>query len=84
MIPTFKEYLKESVWMDIHKHSTGDAERKEESIDLLDGDEFWEYLKDHYISYNSRHIIQGPFLENIISMPFMMTAARQLRKLWKE
>lgn len=63
--------VSESVWMDIHKHSTGDAERKEESIDLLDGDEFWEYLKDHYISYNSRHIIQGPFLENIISMPFM-------------
>ena len=64
--------VSESVWMDIHKHSTGDTERKEESIDLLDGNEFYEYLKDLYISENpNRDIISGPFMDDIMTMPFL-------------
>lgn len=52
-----KPYLKlnESVWMDIHKRSSGDAKRKEESIDLMDFDDFSDYLLDRYKCRNSRN-----------------------------
>lgn len=52
MIPDFKTYLKESVWMDIHKRSTGEAERKEEDINLLDMNSFHKYLCDRYEKTN--------------------------------
>ena len=48
MIPDFKTYLKESVWMDIHRRSNGDQERKEDDINNLDLDEFYQYLKSRY------------------------------------
>lgn len=34
--------------MDIHKRSSGDVERREDDIDLLDLSEFYEYLKSRY------------------------------------
>ena len=40
--------LSESVWVDIHKRSNCELDRKEESIDSLDYNEFFQYLKDHY------------------------------------
>ena len=40
--------LSESVWMDIHKHSTGDIDRKENSINILNLEGFCEYLITHY------------------------------------
>ena len=48
MIPSFKKYLNESVWMDIHKRSNNDVDRKEEDVNLLDGLEFYKYLVDRY------------------------------------
>ena len=40
--------IKESVWADIHKRSNGDQVRKEDDVNLLDLDEFYKYIKDHY------------------------------------
>ena len=40
--------LDESVWMDIHKQSTGDIERREDDVNLMDFDTFAEYIKDAY------------------------------------
>ena len=40
--------LSESVWADIHKRSNGSQERKEDDIDVMDMDMFFEYLKGLY------------------------------------
>ena len=48
MIPDFKTYLKESIWADIHKRSNGSQIRKEDDVDNLDMDGFYDYLNDHY------------------------------------
>ena len=51
MIPDFKTYLKESVWMDIHKRSNGDIERNEDYVDVndLEPQELCDYIENHYI-----------------------------------
>ena len=48
MIPDFKTYLKESVWSDMQDRGTGDLEKKEDNIDNLTFEEFYDYLKSHY------------------------------------
>ena len=40
--------LNESIWMDIHRRSNGDLERKEDSIDLLDIKGMYDYVRNHY------------------------------------
>ena len=40
--------LSESIWADIHKRSNGSQERKEDDIDVMDMDMFFEYLKGLY------------------------------------
>ena len=52
-----KKQVLESVWMDIHKHSTGDVERMEDAVDtngLFPG-EMVQYLKNRY-----EYTIQNP------------------------
>ena len=48
MIPDFKTYIKESIWSDIQDRSAGETVRKEDDVDNLDMDEFYDYLNDHY------------------------------------
>ena len=48
MIPTFKTYLKESVWGDIRKKSLGQEERIEDGVDNMDWMSFYKYLKEKY------------------------------------
>ena len=48
MIPDFKTYITESIWSDIQDRSMGKTVRKEDDINLLDVDEFIEYLKKSY------------------------------------
>lgn len=48
MIPSFKKYLKESVWMDIHKQSNGDMDRNENNVDLLDFEGLYDYIDNNY------------------------------------
>ena len=40
--------LSESVWMDIHKQSAGDIERKENDVNLLDLEGLYTYFQDKY------------------------------------
>ena len=40
--------IKESMWGDIHRRNSGEAVRKEDSMDLMDSSEFFNYLKKHY------------------------------------
>ena len=77
-----KPYLKlnESVWMDIHKQSTGDIDRKEDDINNFSPNEFWEYLREIYfdgdLGYDDiRHFDYGidrSFSKNLfeITIPF--------------
>ena len=53
MIPNFKTYLKESHWSEMNRRSQGITVRKEDNIDHMDIDEFYNYLKDSY-SLNER------------------------------
>ena len=48
MIPDFKTYLKESVWMDIHRRSNGDQERKEENLNYMDCNDLYNYILQNY------------------------------------
>jgi hypothetical protein len=48
MIPDFKTYIKESLWSDLQDRSSGDVIRKEDDVNLLDLNEFYKYIKDHY------------------------------------
>ena len=48
MIPDFKTFIKESIWSDIQDRSAGITQRKEDSVDLLDYEEFFVYLTEHY------------------------------------
>ena len=48
VIKTFSEFINESIWSDIQDRSAGDTVRKEDDINLLDRDEFYDYLKNKY------------------------------------
>ena len=48
MIPDFKTYIKESIWSDIQDRSAGDVVRKEDDVNILDCEEFCDYLKNRY------------------------------------
>lgn len=48
MIPDFKTYIGESVWGDMRKRAEGMEKRREDDIDLMDPDGFYDYLNDHY------------------------------------
>jgi len=57
MIPDFKTYVGESLWSDLQNKSMGKSVRKEDNIDLLDLNEFCNYL---------RTIYKGMFINDII------------------
>ena len=48
MIPDFRTYIGESIWADIHRRSNGEQIRKEDDVDLLDIEDFYDYLKSKY------------------------------------
>lgn len=50
MVKTFNEFIKESVWADMHKRSNGTQERMEDDINHLDCRGLYEYLKNTYES----------------------------------
>ena len=50
MVKTFSEFIKESVWSDMHKRSNGTQERMEDDINRLDCRGLYEYLKNAYES----------------------------------
>ena len=48
MIPDFKTYLKESIWSDMQDRGTGDLEKEEDNVNLMDEETFLSYLKKNY------------------------------------
>ena len=54
-VKSFKEFIGESIWSDIQDRSAGEAERKEDDVNLLDRDGFYDYLKKRYSKLS--HII---------------------------
>ena len=48
MIPDFKTYIGESLWGSIRDRVNGDTIRKEDDIDHMNKEQFFEYLKDLY------------------------------------
>ena len=66
--------VKESVWTDIHKRSNGTKERREDDINLMDQDELYDYINDHYIctSYGFDNHHKPGDSENEIHIPFLV------------
>lgn len=55
MIPDFKTFINESIWGDINRRSQGNQVKKEDDINLMERDAFFDYLNAHYepnFSYN--------------------------------
>ena len=48
MIPDFKTYIGESAWGEMRKKSSGEQIRKEDDLDNLSFEEFYEYLRKKY------------------------------------
>ena len=48
MIPDFKTYIGESAWGDMMRRGSGEEIRTEDDINLLDCEEFFVYLTEHY------------------------------------
>ena len=76
VIKTFSEFINESIWSDIQDRSSGDTVRKEDDINLLDTDEFIEYLKKSYdvciydpYSFNEIHEVYSDEHKCIIYIP---------------
>ena len=54
VIKTFSEFINESIWSDMQDRSAGETVRKEDDIDLLDYEEFFVYLTEHYQPKNKK------------------------------
>ena len=66
MIPSFKTYLKESVWMDIHKQSVGDIDRREDNaVNFMKTEAFMKYLYEYYECDHGIITHIGPPLDEI-------------------
>ena len=48
MIPDFKTYIRESIWSDLQDRSSGEVMRKEDDVNHLNFNDFFEYLTSHY------------------------------------
>ena len=48
MIPDFRTYIGESVWSDMHRRSNGSQERKEDSLDNMTLQGFYDYWHKRY------------------------------------
>ena len=57
MIPDFKTFIKESIWSDIQDRSSGETERKEDDVNLLDCEELYNYIKTHY-ELKDEHVVR--------------------------
>ena len=48
MIPDFKTYITESTWGDMRRRAEGEQIRKEDDVNYLNFNDFFEYLASHY------------------------------------
>ena len=68
MIPDFKTYIKESVWGDIYKRGAGEQVRKEDDVNLLDKEGFYEYILSHYDTVSKNSEITYTDVNMVISL----------------
>ena len=72
--PYLKRVMNESIWSDMQERGTGDMIKKEDEIDFLDQDSFYEYIKEHYKSLYYPFSIDNnhkPKFDNEIHVPFI-------------
>ena len=56
MIPDFKTFVNESVWVDMHKRSNGSLERKEDKLSI---DEMEKFINRSLMIYARLYVIEG-------------------------
>lgn len=59
MIPNFKTYIKESTWGEMRHRSSGAKIRKEDDVNLMDFDDFYQYLQTKYEANDEKCPIAG-------------------------
>ena len=60
-IPSKLRKVNENLWADLHSRGIGETEREEDSVNNLEFDEFFVYLKDRYEKINGRGAQIGHF-----------------------
>ena len=81
MIPDFRTYIGESVWSDMHRRSNGGQERKEDSLDNMSLQGFYDYWRKRYNvigktggAWKDMKCVNHPFKkERIFSTPIEYT-----------
>ena len=64
--------ITESIWSDIQDRSSGETVRKEDDVDLLDAQEFVEYIRDIYKNVDTKFYIFKD-LNDMITVPTFET-----------
>ena len=59
MIPDFKTYIGESTWGEMRHRSSGVKIRKEDDVDLMDFEDFYQYLQTKYEAKDEKCPIAG-------------------------
>ena len=59
MIPDFKTYIGESVWGGVLDRGVGDSIRKEDDVDLMDFEDFYQYIQTKYEAKDEKCPIAG-------------------------
>jgi len=66
-----RKKVNESAWGDMMRRGSGEEIRKEDDIDLIDQDQFYEYLKKHYkVDYKTFDIDSRDDWFHFIDVPF--------------
>ena len=70
MVPNFKSFIGESLWADAHKKNIGIEARREDDINRLSKDDFFNYINDTYdcLRIESQVMIR----EHYMSIPFFV------------
>ena len=64
--------ITESIWSDIQDRSSGDKIRKEDNVNLLDRDGFYDYLVNHYEELYPEHCMIHNFKQSdMIVIPML-------------
>ena len=64
--------LSESIWSDIQDRSSGETNRKEDDINLLDREGLYDYLIHHYKGTNHFAHISTSISFNTIDVPIII------------
>ena len=77
--------LSESIWSDMQDRSTGEIVRKEDDVNLLDRDGFYNYIMEHYKT--TTEDVTGPYAiinsenKDYIAIPIIEDETNTLQSL---